>query len=256
MDHDDQQIGRILSRREVLALFGTAGAAILVGCGPTSSAANTPAAATSAAAPTTATEAAVPTSAPVATVVEVAPTTAAPTTASVVAVPACIVRPEVTEGPYYVDEDLNRSDIRADPSTGTVSEGIPLVLTFNIAQIAGSACTALAGAKVEIWHCDAAGVYSDVTDRGFSTVGRKFLRGSQMTDAMVSRLLPQSILAGIRAAPSISISRFVQRPAWNLPRNCSLMTHSQIRCLPRLHMRPKANEQHAIATMASTKTNC
>jgi hypothetical protein len=35
MDNDDRQIGRILSRREVLALFGAAGAAILVGCGPT-----------------------------------------------------------------------------------------------------------------------------------------------------------------------------------------------------------------------------
>ena len=36
---------------------------------------------------------------------------------------------------------------------------------------------------VDIWHCDAAGVYSDVTDRGFSTVGQKFLRGFQNTDA-------------------------------------------------------------------------
>jgi hypothetical protein len=34
MDNDDRQIGRILSRREVLALLGTAGVASLVGCGP------------------------------------------------------------------------------------------------------------------------------------------------------------------------------------------------------------------------------
>jgi protocatechuate 3,4-dioxygenase beta subunit len=93
------------------------------------------------------------------------------------------VRPEATEGPYYVDEDLNRTDIRSDPGTGIVSAGIPLLLTFNVAQVAGSACTALQGAKVEIWHCDAAGVYSDVTDRGFTTVGQKFLRGYQITDA-------------------------------------------------------------------------
>ncbi len=34
MKNDDRQVGRILSRREVLALFGTAGAAILAGCVP------------------------------------------------------------------------------------------------------------------------------------------------------------------------------------------------------------------------------
>ncbi|MDZ8052579.1 MAG: hypothetical protein RMX68_029165 [Aulosira sp. ZfuVER01] len=36
---------------------------------------------------------------------------------------------------------------------------------------------------MDIWHCDALGVYSDVTDRSFNTVGKKFLRGYQVTDA-------------------------------------------------------------------------
>jgi len=36
---------------------------------------------------------------------------------------------------------------------------------------------------VDVWHCDAAGQYSDVSDAGFNTVGQKFLRGSQVTDA-------------------------------------------------------------------------
>jgi len=36
---------------------------------------------------------------------------------------------------------------------------------------------------VDVWHCDAHGVYSDVQDPGFNTVGRKFLRGYQATDA-------------------------------------------------------------------------
>jgi hypothetical protein len=53
-------------------------------------------------------------------------------------VPACVVRPEVTEGPYYVDEDLVRSDIRSDRMTGTVKEGTPLVLTFNVSQVSNS----------------------------------------------------------------------------------------------------------------------
>jgi protocatechuate 3,4-dioxygenase beta subunit len=103
--------------------------------------------------------------------------------ANTTAVPSCVVRPEVTEGPYYVAENLVRSDIRSDPSTGSVKDGTPLVLTFNVSQISDSTCTALQGATVEIWHCDAAGQYSDVTDRSFTTTGQKWLRGAQVTDA-------------------------------------------------------------------------
>jgi protocatechuate 3,4-dioxygenase beta subunit len=95
----------------------------------------------------------------------------------------CVVRPELTEGPYYVDEELNRSDIRSDPSDGTVKQGALLALTFNVSRIASSACAALEGAVVDVWHCDALGVYSDVSDGGFNTVGKKFLRGYQVTDA-------------------------------------------------------------------------
>jgi protocatechuate 3,4-dioxygenase beta subunit len=97
-------------------------------------------------------------------------------------VPACVVRPEVTEGPYYVAEDLVRSDIRSDPATGEVKAGAPLTLTFNVSQVSGSACTPLSGATVDVWHCDAAGVYSDVSDPGFNTKGQRWLRGSQVTD--------------------------------------------------------------------------
>ncbi|MDQ5851108.1 MAG: twin-arginine translocation pathway signal protein [Chloroflexota bacterium] len=82
-----------------------------------------------------------------------------------------------------MDEDLVRSDIRSDPTTGTVKEGAPLVLTFNVSQVSNGSCSALEGAEVEIWHCDAVGSYSDVSDPGFNTEGQKWLRGSQMTDA-------------------------------------------------------------------------
>lgn len=153
IDNDDRQIGRILSRREVLALLGASGAALLAGCGPAQSAA-----------PPTATA---------------APSGAAPTQAA----PACVVRPEVTEGPYYVDEELDRSDVRADPAGGAVKDGAPLLLTFNVSQVQGGVCAPLAGAKVEIWHCDAAGQYSDVADRSFDTRGQRWLRGYQITDA-------------------------------------------------------------------------
>jgi len=57
------------------------------------------------------------------------------------------------------------------------------MLTFNVSRIAANSCTSLVGATVDIWHCDAAGIYSDVSDAGFNTVGQKFLRGYQVTDA-------------------------------------------------------------------------
>jgi protocatechuate 3,4-dioxygenase beta subunit len=99
-----------------------------------------------------------------------------------VALPSCVVRPALTEGPYFVDEKLNRGDIRSDPSTGTVKPGIPLALTFLVSRVSGSACAALASATVDVWHCDALGVYSDASDPSFNTRGQKFLRSFQTTD--------------------------------------------------------------------------
>ena len=96
--------------------------------------------------------------------------------------PACVFRPEQTEGPYFVDERLNRSDIRSDPTTGQVKSGTPLGLTVRLSRVEKGQCHPLPGAQVDIWHCDARGVYSDVQDPGFSTIGQKFLRGYQISD--------------------------------------------------------------------------
>lgn len=56
---------------------------------------------------------------------------------------------------------------------------------MNVSRLDGSACTPLAGAIVDLWQCDALGVYSDVRDinGAFDTRGKKFLRGYQVTDA-------------------------------------------------------------------------
>jgi protocatechuate 3,4-dioxygenase beta subunit len=94
-----------------------------------------------------------------------------------------VVKPQQTEGPYFVDEKLNRSDIRSDPSNGVIKQGVPLRLVFRVSGIDGSACTPLRGATVDVWHCDALGVYSDVRDFNGDTQGQKFLRGNQVTDA-------------------------------------------------------------------------
>ena len=163
MENDDRQIGKILSRRDTLKLLGISSAAFLAGCVPASS--------------DLLTETLVPTTIPGAT-----STPLTPTTVPSAALPACVVRPELTEGPYFVDERLNRSDIRSDPSDGTVREGLPLQLTFQVSQV-NEVCTPLEGATVDIWHCDALGVYSDVSDPDFNTRGQKFLRGYQVTDS-------------------------------------------------------------------------
>jgi protocatechuate 3,4-dioxygenase beta subunit len=106
-------------------------------------------------------------------------------TANAAAIPSCVVRPEQTEGPYFIDEKLNRSDIRSDPSDGSVKPGVPLRLAFHVSRITGASCSPLGGAIVDVWQCDALGVYSDVRDMnaGFDTRGKKFLRGYQTTDA-------------------------------------------------------------------------
>ncbi|MCC7362563.1 MAG: intradiol ring-cleavage dioxygenase [Anaerolineales bacterium] len=160
MDNHDKPIGRLRTRREALALLALAGAGALAAC--------TPGATT-------------PTTAGATATVDVPTQTVAGVTA---VTPACVVRPEVTEGPYYVDEGLIRADIRADTATGAVKAGTPLKLRFLVSQItADNGCAALPDATVEVWHCDADGVYSDVTDTGFDTTGQDFLRGALVTDA-------------------------------------------------------------------------
>jgi protocatechuate 3,4-dioxygenase beta subunit len=146
-------IASMLTRREVLSFISGTVAVSLLGCFRGQSASVTPT--------HSSTQAQAPTSTP----------------------PSCVVRPEQTEGPYFVDEKLNRSDIRSDPSDGTVKSGTPLQLVFQVSQVNDRACTPLSGAIVDVWHCDAEGVYSDVNDRSFSTVGQKFLRGYQVTNA-------------------------------------------------------------------------
>ncbi len=165
-DNDDVLIGRLMSRREVLALFSVAGAALLVGCSDDGESPSPTSAATSGS------TSAAPTEGVVATA----------TGSSSVAVPSCVVVPELTEGPYFVDEMLNRSDIRSEPTDNTVVEGDQLDIAVNVSQVGGDgSCTALAGAQVDVWHCDSAGAYSGASDPGFDTTGKTWLRGYQVT---------------------------------------------------------------------------
>jgi protocatechuate 3,4-dioxygenase beta subunit len=136
-DNDDEMIGRLISRRAALRLFGVAASGTALASQFSSA------------------------------------------NAQSTALPSCIVRPATTEGPFFVDEKLNRSDIRSDPSSKKISVGTALRLTFLVSSVGTKGCTPLKGAMVDIWQCDANGVYSDVQ----SAVGQKFLRGHQITDA-------------------------------------------------------------------------
>jgi protocatechuate 3,4-dioxygenase beta subunit len=81
----------------------------------------------------------------------------------------CVLTPELTEGPYYLDNHLIRRDIRGG------KKGVLLTLKLGV-QDAGT-CKPIQGATVEIWHCDALGNYS-----GFNTSGN-YLRGGQKTNS-------------------------------------------------------------------------
>ncbi|MCG6873133.1 MAG: hypothetical protein LJE84_12655 [Gammaproteobacteria bacterium] len=128
--------------------------------------------------------------------------------------PACIVRPAMTEGPYFVDTPLQRPDIRSDPADGSLREGEPLELAIRVAQVDAAGCAPLAGAQVDLWHCDAKGVYSGVSDPGFGNTARHaFLRGYQFTNADGVARFITCTRAGIPAAPCTSTSRSVRRPS-------------------------------------------
>lgn len=85
----------------------------------------------------------------------------------------CLVQPETTEGPFYVDPGLVRQDITEG------RPGTPLTLRL---QVVRRDCAPIAGARVDIWHCDAKGIYSGVRSAVADARGATFLRGTQPTD--------------------------------------------------------------------------
>lgn len=87
----------------------------------------------------------------------------------------CVIVPEVTEGPYYFDPALVRRDI---------TEGRPGLPTLVRLQVVDAACQPIGGARVDIWHADATGVYSGYARQtgGTDTTGETFMRGTQTSD--------------------------------------------------------------------------
>jgi protocatechuate 3,4-dioxygenase beta subunit len=88
---------------------------------------------------------------------------------------SCVLSPEVTEGPYWIDNSLTRRDIREN------KPGLPLEIVFTVED--AKTCSVIAGADVEIWHCDAAGEYSGFDGTNHARSGTRYLRGHQKSDA-------------------------------------------------------------------------
>jgi Dioxygenase len=85
---------------------------------------------------------------------------------------SCVLTPELTEGPYYIDGEKVRRN---------VTEGKPGArLLLKLKVVDASTCKPIKGAAVDIWHADAAGVYSGF---GAGASSRTFMRGIQKTDA-------------------------------------------------------------------------
>jgi hypothetical protein len=82
----------------------------------------------------------------------------------------CVLTPEMTEGPYYTSgEKIRRNITEGRP-------GAPLALELTVVD--ASTCKPIKGALVDIWHCDALGVYSGVQGNTGT-----FMRGVQPTGA-------------------------------------------------------------------------
>ena len=84
----------------------------------------------------------------------------------------CVLAPEQTEGPYYIPDEKIRRNITEG------RRGVPLALHATVVD--ASTCKPIRNAAVDIWHCDAGGVYSGF---GAGASNRTFLRGMQRTNA-------------------------------------------------------------------------
>jgi protocatechuate 3,4-dioxygenase beta subunit len=93
----------------------------------------------------------------------------------------CTVTPSETIGPFPTKNPT--SWVRKDITSGRA--GTPLAVNITIKN-KNNNCTALEGALVDIWHCDADGNYSEYGGSGMQSTNYtavSFLRGRQTTNA-------------------------------------------------------------------------
>src|SRR6266702_2837765 len=95
----------------------------------------------------------------------------------------------VTEGPYWVDDGVsgyNRSDIRSDIAGTNTQSGVLFTLNLYVYDLKNS-CAAMQNVQVDVWHCDATGIYSGIQSstngNGVDYTSQSWLRGYQLTDS-------------------------------------------------------------------------
>ncbi|KAI0318283.1 Intradiol ring-cleavage dioxygenase, partial [Amylostereum chailletii] len=94
---------------------------------------------------------------------------------------SCVLAPETTQGPYYVNGEYVRTDIRED------QEGVDLYVDVQLIDV--STCEPVPDVFIDFWHANATGVYSGIVASGngnsgdASNLNTTFLRGIQETNA-------------------------------------------------------------------------
>ena len=96
----------------------------------------------------------------------------------------CAATPTETAGPYPYDLSSDSAIYRSDITEGKT--GVPLSLTLTIVN-SNNECSVISGARVDIWHCDKDGYYSEYAEPGYlgneDYRGDTFLRGIQLSDS-------------------------------------------------------------------------
>jgi protocatechuate 3,4-dioxygenase beta subunit len=95
-----------------------------------------------------------------------------------------VASPILTEGPFFVDEKLSRSDLVGSTTRHSVKNGVPLHINFTLYKLSGTTHTLVKDAHIDVWHADAIGVYSDENNpmNHEMTSHQTWLRGYQVTD--------------------------------------------------------------------------
>jgi protocatechuate 3,4-dioxygenase beta subunit len=95
----------------------------------------------------------------------------------------CAVTPEGEIGPFFADDrsaGFNRSTILANLDGTSTQPGVKLTLTVHVYDTHAN-CAAMPGVQIDLWHCNAFGIYSDEASEG--TASQSWLRGYQLTGA-------------------------------------------------------------------------
>ncbi|KAH8152579.1 uncharacterized protein LAJ45_03420 [Morchella importuna] len=93
---------------------------------------------------------------------------------------ACLLTPEVTEGPYYVTGEYIRQDVRED------QEGVDVYLDLQFIDV--NTCEPVPGIYFDIWNANSTGTYSGIVASGngdstdLTNIDKTFLRGLWNTD--------------------------------------------------------------------------